>query len=601
MGWRPIDFQGIMTLQVALVKQLEHYLNEKETVLADRLLSAIQPAKVALPSVPQTGLKLSDAVESFNKRSRLLDQTKQDQPSLEQRVKVVKEVNEALWKYVEVLEGCITELFQQLKLGGIDQWHSALSQTVEGLKELLLHRIEDLCWAIRWLKPSLRQYHQDFFFWRNPLDSRLLANLASSEKFLKSRYQSFIKLYDKYTELTTKAKSLYAKQERYVVFTSLEKDERSLYEQMLRWLTLRDLDAHDDRSLVSYITVALKNAVGIDQARTLFKSYYRRLDNTLYSVSKELKKVPLEPHENTEVKQSLKERTTLLMEEVQSLMDLIVSYREFLLKTDPNPYIRSRLGFTEWIVGPEPLKTRSLMQLVYDTKELYNRFNMISLSLEGVAPTSLGTVYEEIERLLHEMSSPLISKEMMRRKGDQLLHDVDQCDMLGSLSFEVVAYVGTVLDRSMRVDWKYHVLHENSLFHAIVEEYSGLFDSDSDVVHDGRVEKLKDLFTHIEEWVEKGDVDAHINDIAIDINDMKTYLQDFLATVQRLLKDQSLTETLRDHAIQQLSYQLLEYRYYFGDFIMHLIHAEGSGGAHLRNRFLFVDQYFETIDMLLNE
>lgn len=620
MGGKPIDFQGIVTLQYPLVKQLEEYLNEKEAILVDRLLNSLQFFKgesthPSLPSIPPVSFKLSDATEAFSKRARLLSENKASQPALEERLKVVRDVNSALWKYVEVLEGCVIELFQQLKLEGIDHWHHTLPQSLEAIKELILHRIEDLRWTIHRLKNPLWQYRwllasQDswrtnlteyFFFWRNPLDPRLLVNLASSEKFLKSHYQSFMKLYNDYEKLNSEAKVESFKLQRYMTLGLVEKDDRVLYEQLYRWLKLWELDLKNHNVLSPYITLAIKNSVGFDQATKLFKTYYHHFKDTLYSLSRELKKVPLESDEGSEVRQSLKDRTTLLMEELHDFMDCMAHYREFILKTDPNPYIRSRLGFTEWIVGPEPLKTKALTHEVYEAKALYNQFNAIFNSLEQIGSAPVGEVFSDIERVLHQMSSPLISKEMMRRRGEVLLDDLALCNILGSINFDMIDYVGTVLNQAMRLDWKYHVLHEFTLFHTLVEEYRGLFRVDLDPAHEGRLRQFQTLFSHIEAWLAKGDLDAHINEVSIDMNDMKTYLQDFLAAVQRLLKDQNASGEQLDHALKQFRYQLLEYRYYFGDFFLHLINAEGGGGVQLRNRFLFVDQYFETIEMLLEE
>jgi hypothetical protein len=618
MSEKPIDFQGIVTLQYPLVKQLEQYLDEKKIILIDQLLSSIlmfrvEPTHPALPSVPIISLKLSDAAEAFSKRAKLLAENRAFKPSLEERVKVVREVNEALWKYVEVLEGCIVELFQQVKLEGMDQWHSALPHSLEAIKDLILQCVEDLRWTIRRLKNPLWQYRwllasqdslwtrliEQCFFWRNPLDPSLLVNLDSSEKFLKSQYQSFKKVYDQYVKMDSEAKERSFNLHRYVALELLEKDYKILYKQMYRLLKLWALAGKDNGTLSPYVTIAIKNVVGVDRAAKLFKRYHEHLRDSLYALSRDLKKVPLEGDDGAEMKQNLKNKTILFMEELRDFMDLMASYRGFILKTNPNPYIRSRFGFTEWIVGPEPLKTKALTQEVYEVKALYNQFNAIFNSLEEVNAIPIGEIYSDIERLLHQMASPLISREMLRRRGGILLDDLGLCNILGNINFERVDYVGRVLDQAMRLDWKYHVLHEFSSFHTIVEQYKGLVHVDIDPMHEGRLKEFQNLFFHIEAWLAREDIDTHINDIAIEMNDMKTYLQDLLAAVQRMQKDRSCTGESHEHAIKQFRYQLLEYRYFFGDFFLRLTNSEGGSGIQLRNHFLFVDQYFETIEMLL--
>lgn len=615
MNEKPIDFLGIVTLQFPFVKQLEQYLDEKEAILVDRLLvslrffrgEASQPP--ALPSTPIVSFKLSDAAEAFSKRIRLLTENKVSQPPLEERLKVVREVNMALWKYVEVLEGCVVELFQQVKLEGIDQWHYALPKSLEAIKDLLLHRIEDLSWTIRRLENPLWQYRWGFaspnswrtrlikscLFWRNPLDSRLLVNLSSSEQFLKSHYYAFMKRYDQYVRLDDETKNASFRLQRYAALGALEKDDKLLYEQLQHWLNLWVLDEKNNKTLSADITLAIKNTVGFDQVTHLFNRYYECLKHALYALSRELK---TEGSEWIGMQQRWKEQIALFVEELQTFMDLMVHYREFLLKTDPNPYIRSRFGFTEWIVGPEPLKTKALTQKIYEAKTLHQQFTAIGHSLEQPDTMPQEELYADMERLLHQMSSPLISREMMRKRGESLIDDLGLCNILGCSHFERVDHVGHVLNQAMRLDWKYHVLHEFSEFHIIVDQYRSLVCVGVDPAHEGRLKQFQTLFFHIKAWLARKDPSGHIQDISIDMNDMKTYLQDFLAAVQRLQKDQSSQEAYEE-AIKQFRYQLLEYRYFFGEFFSQLIHSEERTSMQLRNRFLFVDQYFESVELLL--
>ena len=81
------------------------------------------------------------------------------------------------------------------------------------------------------------------------------------------------------------------------------------------------------------------------------------------------------------------------------------------------------------------------------------------------------------------------------------------------------------------------------------------------------------------------------------MNDMKTYLQDFLASIQRAGKEKS-SDPFFDEAIVKFCQQLLEYRYLFGQFFLSLMN-KSPDSQQLRHQFLFVDQYFETIENLL--
>jgi hypothetical protein len=207
--------------------------------------------------------------------------------------------------------------------------------------------------------------------------------------------------------------------------------------------------------------------------------------------------------------------------------------------------------------------------------------------------------HEQIEKLLHEMGQPLISRPMMASRAEQFLEAVQSCDELGSPQLSTIFYIGEILSRALRADWKYHVLHEYPLFHRIYKVHKGLEEVFEDPAHFFRLERFKVLFFQILDWVERGDVYSHVHEIEIDMNDMKTYLQDFYASIQRVGK-QKEKGSLIEESLCKFSQQLLEYRYVFGQFFSSMIRINPEG-QQLRQQFLFVDQYFESIENLLKE
>ncbi|MBA3720971.1 MAG: hypothetical protein H0W88_01050 [Parachlamydiaceae bacterium] len=277
-------------------------------------------------------------------------------------------------------------------------------------------------------------------------------------------------------------------------------------------------------------------------------------------------------------------------------------YREFMLETDPNPYVRSRWGFKEWSVAPEPEKAKALLNQIYDAEEM-NRWYKDFIDALEEDPFSQerkeNQAHQEIERLLHEMGQPLISKMMMRNRVEQLLAYIKACDEVSSPHYETINYIEDVFSKALRLDWKYHLLHEFTLFKKLYNIHQGLVERVDDPAHAYRIERFNNLFDQIERWVRKGDVYSHIHEIEVDINDMKTYLQDFLAVVQRASKEKSVDPFL-DDTIQRFRHQLLEYRYLFGQFFNDIM-SRNNEGQQLRNQFLYVDQYFETLESLLNE
>lgn len=197
------------------------------------------------------------------------------------------------------------------------------------------------------------------------------------------------------------------------------------------------------------------------------------------------------------------------------------------------------------------------------------------------------------------MGQPLISQSMMRNRCERLLAEIKQCNEIGSTHKEMINYLNDVFAKAMRVDWKYHVLHESSQFHELFRIHQGLQTRLEDPAHGFRIERFGELFSQIEDWVRRGDIYAHVQEIDFDINDMKTYLQDFLAAIQRAARERS-SDPFLDETVQKFRQQLLEYRYLFGQFFFNII-SKNIDGQQLRNQFLFVDQYFETSENLLQD
>jgi hypothetical protein len=198
MGGRPIDFHGILDLDLKIVEQLECYLHEKENRLAYQILHTLreESTSISQSTLHQSKvMRLADAVEAFTKHLR--QQARNGSIIKEGRGETepsIKAINHALWEYTEVLEGCVIELFQQVKQLRLDKWHISLPVVVHAIKENLLHRIEDLVWGIRRLEKSLDEKYSAnkgiwsrFFSKEGSLDPYILRNLQRTESFLKKK------------------------------------------------------------------------------------------------------------------------------------------------------------------------------------------------------------------------------------------------------------------------------------------------------------------------------------------------------------------------------------------------------------------------------
>jgi hypothetical protein len=609
----PIDFQGRVDLGPKMIEHLERYLHEKESRLAHQIFNLLKSGEREAhePILPEVKfMKLSEGVEGFTKRLHLFSRSRSEIFDPEEGKNIIPEINKGLWEYTEVLEGCVTELFQQVKQVPIDRWHVSLFPVVNGLKEILIHRLEDLIWAIRRLEKPLNNFAGKFhlrtmswmswiFTRKSALDPHLLQNLVQTEKVLKASYANFDRLYDEFELLSVKVEQSLEIMKRYPVLASLELPDQNLYIDLFRLLKMLELNRQTNKELTVEGARALKFLTSIDHVLRLFRLYFRELQGAFFNGSLEWKSLSEEEGDFQEISQRLQGKVIELEEELKQFKQTMSRYRMFVLKNDPNPYVRSRWGFTEWIVGPEPEKAKKLLNLIYSTEELEALFIQFSHSLIRDPQSQEKLEHQprmEIEKILHEMGQPLIPRSRMHHHAERLLEALRSCDEIGSPLKGTIHYVEAVLSKAMREDWKYHILHEFNSFHQIYRLHEGLKEFFEDPAHAFRIDRFRHLFAQIQGWVEKEEIFPHVKEIELDINDMKTYLQDFLASVQRYVKEKS-EPSLFDERIKKYRHQLFEYRYLFGGFFSKMM-AKNQDGQQLRNQFLFVDQYFETIERL---
>lgn len=617
MGLQPIDFHGIIELDRKVVDQLDYFLQEKENQLAHQILDVIPISLEESPSVALTppGMKISDAVEGFTKKVRnILQSGMHMQGSKNLGEKVVKDLNSILWNFTEVLEECVVELFRQVHQVRLDRWHLSIAQVVHDIKDVLIHYLEDLIWTIRRLEKPLnelclklnvpsKQGWWDRMLSRNHfLDHTLSENLNQTEKYLKTQYDLFKQQYREFSLLNVLTEESLEKMKHYPILALMNLTDQNLYVDVYRLLHMIEINRNSKSDLAKDTVRALRNLTSIENVLEVFQIYYDEIKDAFFNSSLEWKSFHRTGENYQEVLSKLRQKVDDYRIELQALIKTISRYRTAILKNDANPYVRSRWGFSEWVVGPEPVKIKKTKKMIFLAEEIDRDLLDLKNSFERdpqVQQKEEKEVQDKIENILHEMGQPLISHSMMKVLAGRLLNELQVCDEIGNPHRSVIMYFEDVLSKAMREDWRYHVLHEFPLFHKIYHHHEGLVERFEDPTHAYRIERFQLLFNQIEEWVAKDDIYSHIHEIDLDINDMKTYLQDCLATVQRAAREH-LHDPFLDETVQKLHHQLLEYRYIFGQFFFNIM-SKSTEGKHLRNQFLFVNQYFETIESLLNE
>ena len=616
---RTINFQGNIDLDQKIVDQLESYLDEREGYLSGQLLNLWQPASLAIsaasPTLVNMPPKLGDAVEDFCRKLRSLEEGEKSGLLLKEAdgETVVKEVNKALWEYAEVLEGCVTELFQQLKSISIERWQLSLLSTIQVIKDLLLHRLEDLLWLIKRLEKPIAEYSRKAAAEKKPslnlfkkggkqIDPALLGHLEKSESLLKSHFQEFNNRYHEYLYLSGKVEDYLQTVKHFHLLALIENQDQSTYVHLIRLLKLLEFNQYPKKEVGIETIRALKNLASIDSITRLFKRYLKEFQNAFYKSSLEWKSLSQDKEHYKEAADRLRTRISEDKNELEEFLQVMSRYRRFMLKNDSNPYVSSRWGFSEWLVGPEPESGKQLLLLIYQGEELLKDSQEFIRAISEEKPDRdviQHNLEVEIEALLHEMGQPLISRARMTSRAAQLLEKLKAYDEIGSPSMEAILFSEHVFSVAMREDWKYHVLHESPLFHHLYRLHIGVAEHPDDGAHSIRLERFSHLIEQIKTWIVKEDVYAHVHEIQMDISDLKTYLQEFLAAIQRSAKDKS-NDPFFDDTLHKYHQQLLEYRYLFGGFFSMIV-KENRDGQDLRNQFLFVDQYFETLENLINE
>lgn len=614
MAWQVIDFQGIVSLSKSVVEQLQAHLEDRESHFSHEIASALVLQPEGLGSEMTSNYsyksKLSEGVELFARKAATAIQSKR---ALEPWQNVAQTINNAAWSYVEILEGTVIELFQQLDQVSIEQWRPELVQTVEAIKELLTHDMDDLKWTLKRLESHLQEYRQacdskgnaegwwqKLRFWDGIIDSTLTKNIEKSQKFLIFNYQKFLQRYGQYEILNGEIEQSLLKFLGYHVLASIEPEEQEHYRKLYRLLKLWERNLKIKALPQAEMTTVLRMAMSPSHVYQLFRQYYKALKQKLFEQSRQIKEGALDDGIK---KVELQSNIAVQRLELHTLGDTIDKYRRFILKTNPESNGNSSKESADWTPGEKPPENSAFVEQENEIEMLDRLYLEIDQSLHHASTEqpNLEELKTEILRNLHEMGQPLASQSMMAVRAEKFVHQLQKLNELGTQDNEIVELVTQYLSKAMRADWKYHTLHNIPLFHQLYAIHMGIVGPIDDRQHVNRWNKFNQLTRQLLQWVKNKKIVSHLHEIEIDMTDIKGYLQDFLAFVQRIAKDPILTSSIGAKvAIHAIALQLLEYRYLFGQFF-HFLRSEDSDEKLMRKRFLFVDQYFESVENKLAE
>lgn len=619
MLWKPINFQGIVVIDKELVGQLRSYLDEKSRLLAEKIVAAFC-GQEAIESTT-TPWVLQEAIRMVNTTVEAASSEDQGEgASINGPWRPVREaVDAASWEYIEVLEGCTVEFLQQLNNVRLDRLTLEVLQSIDSVRMLVMEHLDRAQESLASVNNALKQWRdatqprQSAFHrllraapWRKVvLDRSLFDHLQKTKEALDRRDHELKDAYQEYNRLSLKVQRSLHKLDEYQVLKTLEAPAGDKFGEIYRFLKMWKTNLKS-RVLPDQDFVRIVRSITTPQdVITVCKEYYLALREGLFQISRALKSgAPRSNEEVAELRRKMRTKLTGLSAEIHSLGSSIGRFRDFLLRTDPNPYVRSRWGFSEWVVGPEPREAKELMHIGYEVEGLDTIFFQLTQSLErdGTVATTLRLMpaYGSIQSVLHEMGQPLASVGMMRTSADSLVDLLDELDELGSTQATVVTFMGEVLGKGLRADWKYHVLHELPQFHQLYRTHMGIVGPIDDPTHRSYFQKMRRLRDQVKEWTKAGDILAHAPEIEKELEEVKGYLQEFLSALHSIDEGQQLSRTQILSTTTKRRQALLEYRYLFGG-ICQLIVQNQQGGDQMRNQYLFIDQYFEFIENKLNE
>jgi len=623
MIWQSQDQKNAVALDDPMAEQLGEYLERKESHLSrqiTQLLSTID----GVPSLDLTdsplALRLNEAIEEFSRKINRMSRTSKSVLSGSQEWKLtVKRLNDDLWEYVEVLEGSVTELFQQLDQIGFEHWNVDLARAMTSMKDELTHRIDDLIWGIRRLEELLKKYRwmcetregkwvgmRKLFLSRQKLlDKALEPTLRKCNKFLNFRYRKFIERYTGYVQLYESGHKQLQKFYNYRILSSLDLDQQDKYKHLYLLLRLWDQN-NKDRVLPRTETVrAVRSFASYPVITSLFKEYFTAIRRAVFDKSRMIKDQFRLLFIDRSVRQPLLDNVLSYRNELSMLNDVATKYRKFHLHTDPSKKKGLFDLFRKERTPPEVQHLKDLENLEHEVKALDVLLVNFHSSLEcdpEMERKITPNLQSDISRTLHEMAQPLASQDLMRRDAKVLLNSLHGLDEMGSFDPKVVDFTRKTLVKAMRVDWKYHVLQELPLFHHVVHLHHDICSGGDDRVHMGRLHKFQRILDQLGLWIGNNETLKYAHDIELDINDIKAYLQDFFASVQRLEKvpEGASEEEIKNHPVTKANEALLDYLYLFGKFF-HKMRPDNPEVRMIRKQLLFVDQYFEEVERKLHE
>lgn len=611
MNWEPIDFQGIATLESGIVPKFTSYLEEREKLLVQAFykLFSHQDEQQQQPSSPAAPRPLAEAYEGLVK---LLREKRRGELSRA----LLTQIELLLTEHVELLSGSVKELFYLVDAMPIEKRGrptldvvkalcSSLESHIEALLSLIWRLDQQLNESVGKANKSIWRHFQARWQGSHQINRTLILSLRASLRYLKTNYRLAASSLAAYSALHEKAEYATADLGNYRILHSLEEESQSCVRSLFLLLKMWEINKSTKLLPQHDIERALRLTFSPIEVESALKGYTRGLKQALFEWARAFKREGSTFFTHLLGRTQIKEQLSLYHEELQTLKKMTGLYRQFLYSIHPGGE-RKLWGLLLWRAAAEPLVAKRLESLVNEVIFCDNLYEQMNASLAKEAPQPRGAairlVEGEVGRILREIGQPLASRAIQKQGIDELLVLIQQMDELGSFDQKAVDYIDNLFNTMLRLDWKYHLLSENSLFQELYEVHQQLAMPSLEPTHLRRKHHFFQITAEIVRWLADGDEHNHAQQIESHLSELRGDLQNFLAKVQRQVKHaiDGAEGDSPEVVISNTFRQLLDYRYLFANFFARLQREEGKDPT-FRQQLLFIDQYFDTVEGQLEQ
>ncbi len=490
MGFNPADFRTETGQGEATADQVRLYLQTEEDHVLDNILHAFQ-----IP-LDKEGAKKRGAISSRFKAAtdsviaHIEASLKGEKKRLTRQELdiVVAHVRAALRHYEEILEGCAAQLFNELEKMRVDEVGDDTIQGVEAVKEKLAGQVDDCMEQVRRLESKLTYYRSkvkgEFVllgwvrsFFRPVIDRGVTQKLMKIHKTVNQGYHQLKIRHDEYQRLDEWATKKRAKLDRNPVFQSLPADSREKFANLYRLLKMLKQSESSSEFIIDELNRLLEATIRVNEAVTIFEGYAEALKKAFFVLRRGIPQELDTASDLKATKLKVADAIQAHRKEVRILGSIVFRYRDFILNTHPDPYVRARLGFAESTVGPEPATTKKLVRLGHRVEVLDKQCNTLANVAEAYDPQNpdrldLGyfdNVVEDLDEMLLEAKRPADAHGHYL----EVIKGLEHANELGSFDPCRVMGVEKVMRLALRLD-HFNVLVTEKRFLALYETHVNL-------------------------------------------------------------------------------------------------------------------------------